>query len=810
MLDVRKLFLEFFGANQHTILKSAPLIPEHDPTLFFINAGMAPLKEYFLGTKTPPSPNLASCQKCIRAGGKHNDLDEVGYTKRHHTFFEMCGNFSFGGYENSRAIELAWEFLTDRLGLDKNRLYATIHPEDKTSYSIWQELIPKEKIYFLEENQWSMGTDGPCGMCTEIFYDHGPHLSGDIVSGDRFVEVWNIVIMSHQVSNGVKFKLDQICIDTGMGLERINAIISGQDDNFMAPLFKNLLDQIVDITGAPVGPDHKIIADHARAVSFAIADGILPETSGRGYVIRKILRRALSRAANYPQDQQNGLVALAAEYMIQNMSHAYPELAERKELILDTINAEKTQLSEVLRDGKKHIARLTEGCTDTVPGEVLFKLHDTYGLSVDIVSEILESMRLIPDLSGFEELRANKEKGAKQKQILCCNAATQFCGYTQLECEATVVDHGQVEDKTFIVLDNTVLFAEEGGQEYDTGTISGSSWTVNVTEVRKQGNTVVHLGDLIAGKINKEDKCKVQVNQSRRKKLAQHHSATHLLLAALRKYVGEEVMQKGSLVKEDGLRFDFLCKAPLDQALLNNIEKQINQWIQDNAQSSVQFLSQEEAKKAGAIATFGEKYGETVRVVSMGASSELCCGTHVTATGDIGSFYILKEKSIAANVRRIEAVAGEAAYNYAKDRINLTNKLSASLKVTPDSIEDALVKLRSTKNSPSKSDAKLLHGSVAVVAVLEEAPQGQVLSLSDDLLKEHKVVLVLNKFADKSGVVLRSALPDKPAPAILAKLMEKYGGRSGGARADFAQGGANQVLDEVILLQELEELVSHM
>lgn len=812
MSHVREKFCEFFKSHGHLVMQSAPLIPYDDPTLLFINAGMAPLKSYFLGYKDPPSRRIVSCQKCIRAGGKHNDLDQVGYTKRHHTFFEMCGNFSFGDYFHQEAIQFAWEFLTETLKIDSNRLWVTVHPDDKVSHKIWSNIVKPDRIIELRDNEWSMGGDGPCGMCTEIFFDHGKHIPGNIEDGDRFVEIWNIVFMTHQVNNGVKTELGKMCIDTGMGLERVEALMCGSNDNYDAPLFAGILDQLRKITSTDLCPDHKIIADHSRAVVFAISDGVLPGTSGRDYVLRKILRRALSRAANYYEaDKQcSGLVKLAANYMIDKMHHAYPETDKYRGLINDTIDSEREQLADILTNGKRHIAKLTEHCVSTVPGEILFKLYDTYGIPIEISCEMIEEKKLKPDIEGFhkvfEEAKHKSEDVNKKIPLVKSHHETQFLGYSESTCSAVLLEH----DSSYFIFDRTVFFAEEGGQESDHGTISGQNWSIRVTDVKKIDGTILHFGEIEFGKPQVNDSCNMSIDRQRRHRLMQHHSATHLLLAALRKYLGSSVMQKGSLVKEDGFRFDFLCNKPAEDKL-ELIEAQVNEWIQSNDKAEVYSMSQREAAEIGAIATFGEKYGESVRVVKIGSSIELCCGTHVGHAGDIGSFYITRERGIAAGVRRIEAVAGNAAYAYAKKHINKLNQVARTLKTSPDQVEHAIDQMKKSKPEAAVSNqegevlTKTMNNGLKLVAmVYDNAPQSVMLLATDKLIIDHDVVLVVNRAQNKTGLMLKSSKLD--SVSLLRKLIEAFGGKGGGGRSDFAQGGLPDVVDPQQIWDALQKL----
>jgi alanyl-tRNA synthetase len=786
--DIRKRFLNFFQAHDHLIVQSAPLIPQNDDSLLFINAGMAPLKSYFLGQERPPHINLVSCQKCIRAGGKHNDLDQVGYTKRHHTFFEMCGNFSFGGYQQKTAIELAWKFLTEELKLNKDKLWVTTHPDDSISKEIWSSIVEKDRMVELEGNEWSMGEDGPCGMCTEIFFDHGEHIPGTIEDGDRFVEIWNLVFMTHQLQNGLKTELPKVCIDTGMGLERIVAVLSGTDDNYKTALFDNIILEMAGLTHDKPGTDHRIMADHARAAVFAIADGIIPDVSSRGYVIRKIIRRGLVHAYPY---KKFDLFKLAANYMITHFSHHYTELIQYRDLINSTLTDEQNSVNHLLDNAWDLIQKTVKDVEGIVSGEILFFLHDTHGVPMEVTCSILEQMGLQANLAEFEEI--SESKRVKRQAMPTFHSTTEF-DYSELKLEAILLEQKLQDDKIYLVFDRTPFYSESGGQESDHGHIVADDDTkIMVRDVKKSGHAIVHICDMCNVQIG--SKYTLVVDFDRRAGLTKHHSATHLLLCALRKHLGEHVVQKGSLVRADSLRFDFLHNKAVDQETLARIEQAVNEYILSGYESKVASMSKEAAIKEGAVATFGEKYGEVVRVVSMGPSTELCGGTHVKNSGDIGSFYILKEKGIAGGIRRIEAVAGKAAYAYAKNKIALIARLTSSLRVQEAALEQTFLKSNHRTEKANIDHAEIQHmhenNIKAVICSLKNGQQGNILKLTDQHIQDNDIVLVVNSLEQKTSLVLRTTSLN--AVDLLKNIVNKFNGSCGG-KAHLAQGGISNTL----------------
>ncbi|MDX1703556.1 MAG: alanine--tRNA ligase, partial [Altererythrobacter ishigakiensis] len=706
--DIRRSFLEYFTASDHAEVASAPLVPYNDPTLMFVNAGMVPFKNAFTGLETPPAPRATSSQKCVRAGGKHNDLDNVGYTARHHTFFEMLGNFSFGDYFKEQAILHAWTLLTKEWGLSPDKLTATVYHTDDEAYDLWRKIsgLPEDRIIRIptNDNFWSMGDTGPCGPCSEIFYDHGEHIFGGPPGspdedGDRFVEIWNLVFMQFdQSADGSRSDLPKPSIDTGMGLERLAAVMQGVHDNYDTDTFKALIGASESLTGVKAEGDqtasHRVIADHLRSTSFLMADGVLPSNEGRGYVLRRIMRRAMRHAhllgANEP------LMHRLVPALVAEMGQAYPELVRGQALIEEVLEREETQFRRTLEKGLRLLdeatAEMTEG--GELDGETAFRLYDTYGFPYDLTEDALRSRGLGVDRAGFDAAMEQQKaaaraawKGSGQAadsevwfDIAEREGATEFTGYSSTSGEGTVValvrDGEEVQSATsgeevVILTNQTPFYGESGGQTGDVGTISTTEGlNAEVSDTSKPlGRLHAHHAKLKAGSIAVGDTVHLEVDVERRDRIRANHSATHLVHAALRNTLGDHVTQKGSLVADDKLRFDFSHLKPLTPEEIAEIEAEVNAEIRANEPVSTRLMSPEDAVDAGALALFGEKYGEEVRVLSMGRASdggrnysvELCGGTHVKATGDIGVFRIVSEGAVSSGVRRIEALTGEAA-----------------------------------------------------------------------------------------------------------------------------------------------------
>lgn len=847
--NLRSIFHDFFERNGYASISSSSVIPQNDPSLFFINSGMAPLKKFFLGQDKPPHQKLNSIQKCIRAGGKHNDLELVGRTKRHHSFFEMCGNFAFGGVSKRDAIEIAWKFLVDELKIDHLRLQITVHPDDSEAYNIWQTIISKDRISFDAENVWAAGDEGPCGMCTEIYYDHRTGCADDIV------EIWNIVFMTHNVKNGVKEQLQNMCIDTGIGFERLSAVLIGSPDNYDIPFFRDGICLIEAISGVKRNLSHRVIMDHVRCCCFMISEGIMPGNSGREYVLRRILRRAIRHESKISPDKH--ILIHIVDYIINALRNVYPEIAEYMTLIKNIIDKEREQYHRICAAGITQLEGILEDKGECSP-EDAFKLYDTYGLHIDLIQDILQDRDMYVDTDEFNRIsEANKNRSAQLYKGIDTSKYDQtiFLGYIDCVNVATVIgiiDAQNVSDILSVssndiglILDATVMYPEGGGQECDHGIIKSDHWQFHVKHVSKYNDVIVHFGnihddasqdnaskDSTDAKMHSHSKhritpqigqaCLVEINRNRRTKLTQHHSAAHLLLAALRHRYGDSIIQKGSLINENRLRLDFLYDHAVDTAM---IERDINTWIQNNYIRHADWSSIAEAKESGALSTFGDKYGDIVRIVSIGHSKELCIGTHVERSGDIGSFYITKEYSIAANVRRIEAICGMAAYEYAANQMEQIKNICKKYNATPDTLEAIIdKKLHIIKQKASTISAPINMQSIDIcdnrlkICVIsgQDLSRGVMYNKIDDSIITHDIVFVDNaiqKSADNSAshaltLKLSKSTIDKDnkANTILQNLVSKYDGKAGG-NSDIAHGSINRDFDLNDLIHELEEIL---
>jgi alanyl-tRNA synthetase len=864
--DLRAAFLDFFARNEHVVEPSAPLVPRHDPTLMFTNAGMVPFKNVFTGQEKPRALRAASSQKCVRAGGKHNDLDNVGYTARHHTFFEMLGNFSFGDYFKERAIALAWEFLTKDLAIPAEKLLITVYVDDDEAAALWKKVagLPDDKILRIagSDNFWSMGDTGPCGPCSEIFYDHGDHLPGGPPGspdqdGDRFVEIWNLVFMQYeQREDGTRVDLPRPSIDTGMGLERIAAVMQGTHDNYGIDLFKTLIDASVELTGVAAegehAPSHRIIADHLRAASFLIADGVLPSNEGRGYVLRRIMRRAMRHA--HLLGAQEPLLYRLVPTLTAEMGHAYHELERGQDLIQETLKLEETRFRETLERGLKLLDEAVEGLKpgDTLPGEVAFKLYDTYGFPYDLTEDALKAMGIGVDAKGFaaamERQRAEARKSwagsgeAATEQVWFELkeelGATEFLGYetetASGEIVALVKDGKRVEklekgDRGIVIVNQTPFYAESGGQVGDRGTIAlGKDVTFQVSDTQKKLHGLfLHDGVVESGTLLRGQTVTLTVDHARRTTTRAHHSATHLLHEALREVLGHHVAQKGSLVEPGRLRFDFSHQKPMSADEIRAVEDLANAMILQNSAVETHLMTPDAAIEQGALALFGEKYGDEVRVVSMGVapgstkageaySIELCGGTHVKRTGDIGLLKIVGESAVAAGVRRVEALTGEAARGFLAGQDARVREAAEILKVSPDEMIERLtavvderrklerqladakreLALRPEGGGGEAASAVRELGSVKLLArtvhgvqpkdlrgLVDEAKQQlgsgivAVVGVSD----EGKAGLVVGVTGDLTGAY--------SAVDLVRVGAEALGGKGGGGRPDLAQAG---------------------
>ncbi|KLE35811.1 alanine--tRNA ligase [Aurantiacibacter luteus] len=860
--DIRRTFLDYFASEDHLVAPSAPLVPYNDPTLMFVNAGMVPFKNVFTGVETPPAPRAASSQKCVRAGGKHNDLDNVGYTARHLTFFEMLGNFSFGDYFKERAIELAWTLVTKDLGLDPNRLTATVYHTDDEAFDLWRKIagLPESRIIRIptKDNFWAMGADGPCGPCSEIFWDHGDSVAGGPPGspdedGDRFVEIWNLVFMQHvQENDAIVGNLPRPSIDTGMGLERIATVMQGVHNVFETDTFRTFIAASEELVKAKATDEtiasHRVIADHLRSTSFLIADGVLPSNEGRGYVLRRIMRRAMRHAHLLGADKP--LMHRMVPALVGEMGQAYPELGRAQALITEVLEREETRFRQTLEKGLRLLddesADLTEG--DSLPGETAFRLYDTYGFPYDLTEDALRSRGIAVEREGFDAAMAQQKAAARAAwkgsgaaadsevwfDIAEREGASEFTGYSATEGEgrvvALVVDGKEVQSadagqEVTVLTNQTPFYGESGGQMGDTGTITGDNRLhIAVSDTAKPlGRLHAHHGRIEAGKVAVGDTVHMAIDAERRDRVRANHSATHLLHAALRHHLGEHVTQKGSLVAEDRFRFDFSHPKPLLPSEIAAIEAEVNGEIRANAETVTRLMSPDEAVEAGALALFGEKYGEEVRVLSIGSpdhggsgrnySVELCGGTHVRATGDIGLFRIVAESAVSSGVRRIEALTGEAARQWVVGREEALKSVAATLRTAPEEVEERVAALvderkRLERELAEAKKALALGGGGSGEAQADEdvggiAFSGQVLEGMDPrelrgLLDGAKTrlcsgvaaIVAVNEGKAAVAVGVTDDLAGQVSAVDLVRAgVEAVGGKGGGGRPDMAQGG---------------------
>jgi len=863
--EIRAAFLDFFANNDHAVMPSAPLVPRHDPTLMFTNAGMVPFKNVFTGAEKPAALRAASSQKCVRAGGKHNDLDNVGYTARHHTFFEMLGNFSFGDYFKERAILLAWELLTKDFAIDPKRLLITVFADDDEAAKLWSKIagVPESKIIRIagSDNFWSMGDTGPCGPSSEIFFDHGDGVKGGPpgsadADGDRFVEIWNLVFMQYeQLAGGKRVNLPHPSIDTGMGLERIAAVLQGTHDNYAIDLFRALIAASVDLTGVPAtgqhAPSHRIIADHLRASSFLIADGVLPSNEGRGYVLRRIMRRAMRHA--HILGAKDPLLYRLVPALIEQMGRAYHELERGQSLIEETLKLEETRFRETLERGLRLLDEATKDLKrgDILPGEVAFKLYDTYGFPYDLTEDALKARGLGVDAAGFatamERQRVEARKSWAGSGEAATDAlwfelkeelgATEFLGYeteaASGEIVALVKDGARVKElkageRGIVLVNQTPFYAESGGQVGDRGKLTGAGgakFTVGDTQKKLHG-LFLHDGTVDTGALKVGDTVALEVDHTRRTPTRAHHSATHLLHEALRQVLGLHVAQKGSLVEPGRLRFDFSHPKPMTHQEIRAVEDLVNAMILQNAPVETHLMTPDQAIAQGALALFGEKYGEEVRVVSMGKSEasakadhaysvELCGGTHVRRTGDIGLFKIVGESAVASGVRRIEALTGEGARSYLATQDRRVREAAELLKVGPDEMIERLAAILDERRKLEKqlADAKrelaLGGGAAADTAsairdlgpvklfarTLQDVAPKDLRGLVDDAKRQlgSGVVAIIGVSEEgKAGLVVgvTDDLTQTYNAVELARAgAEALGGKGGGGRPDLAQAG---------------------
>ncbi len=855
--DIRSTFLDYFRRHGHEVVPSSPLVPHNDPTLLFTNAGMVQFKNVFTGVEHRPYRRAVTAQKCVRAGGKHNDLDNVGYTARHHTFFEMLGNFSFGDYFKDVAIELAWKLVTKEYGLPPERLMATVYAEDDEAFELWKKIagLPESKIVRIptSDNFWAMGDTGPCGPCSEIFYDHGPEIPGGPpgspdADGDRFIEIWNLVFMQYeQVDKTTRVPLPKPSIDTGMGLERIAAVLQGKHDNYEIDLFERIIARTVELTGTPFAgdkrPSFKVIADHLRAAAFLIADGVMPANEGRGYVLRRIMRRGMRHA--HLLGVEEPLLWRLVPTLVAEMGQAYPELGRAEPLVQEVLKLEETSFRRTLERGlrllEEETERLPRGAP--LPGEVAFKLYDTYGFPLDLTEDALRAQGRTVDRAGFDAAMARQKAAARAAwkgsgeaavapvwfEIKEECGASEFLGYatTRAEgrCVALVRDGRRVErahagEEVALIANQTPFYGESGGQIGDTGIVRSADALLEVFDTKKYlGDLIVHICRVEHGEIRVGADLDLRVDDARRAKLRRAHSATHLLHAALRRHLGGHVAQKGSLVAPDRLRFDFSHPKPMSEEELAIVEREVNHYLRQNDAVTVRIMAREEAIASGAMALFGEKYGEEVRVVAMGReedgrpySVELCGGTHVSRTGDIGLFRLAGESAVAAGIRRVEAVTGEAAFDQVAGEHRLLAELAELLKVglsdLPARVASLLEDRRKLERELAETRRKLLTGAGGGPAdgirqvgdlklaarVVEGIPPKELRGTADALKRElgSGVVALVGVNEGKAAVVV-SVTPDLVGRLDAVRLVragvEAVGGQGGGGRPDFAQGG---------------------
>jgi alanyl-tRNA synthetase len=856
--EVRRAFLDFFRERGHTIVPSSSLVPGNDPTLLFTNAGMVQFKDVFLGKDQRAYNRAVTSQRCVRAGGKHNDLENVGYTTRHHTFFEMLGNFSFGDYFKRQAIRYAWDFVTGTLGLDAERLYVTVYTDDDEAASLWESEagVAPGRITRLgaKSNFWSMGDTGPCGPCSEIFYDHGPEVAGGPPGspdedGDRYVEIWNLVFMQFdRASSGELVPLPKPSVDTGAGLERLAAVMQGVHSNYDIDLFRDLIAAAAEATGATdlSSPSLRVIADHIRACAFLVSDGVVPSNEGRGYVLRRIVRRAIRHG--YKLGQEQAFFYKLVPVLARVMGEAYPELIERVSQIERVLKAEEAQFSLTLAKGmallEEEFSResattqsvntptaLMTGLQRKLAGDVVFKLHDTYGFPPDLTADIARERGFQVDMAGYEqamEAQRTRARGASkfvdQRSAVDLTMNTEFTGYDALECDSAVVallrDGAAVNElkageSGAVVLARTPFYAESGGQVGDTGDLTAAAMRFVVGDTQKSGHAFVHSGQLTSGTLRVGDTVHARVDGARRATIRLNHSATHLLHAALRKVLGTHVTQKGSLVAPDRLRFDFSHFQAVSSDELAQIERLVNAEIRANAEAQTRVMPYDTAVAAGAMALFGEKYESEVRVLSFGNFSvELCGGTHVSRTGDIGLLRIVSESGVAAGVRRIEAVTGEAALDYLTQGEallrNVATLVRGSREDLADKVRESLERVRAQEREIRALKDKLASGQgtdlaagavdvagTKVIAARVEGADANALRNAVDQLKSRlgSAVIVLAAVESPTKLLLVAGVtPDRTAQIkageLVGAIATQVGGKGGG-RADFAQAGGS-------------------
>ena len=863
--DIRNTFLNYFKKNDHKIVESSNLVPNNDPTLMFANSGMVQFKNVFTGLEKREYLRATTSQKCVRAGGKHNDLENVGYTPRHHTFFEMLGNFSFGDYFKDKAISLAWDLITKEFGLKKDRLYVTVFNEDNDAFNLWKKIsgLSQDRIIKIStsDNFWSMGETGPCGPCSEIFYDHGNHLKGGPPGttnqgGDRFIEIWNLVFMQfEQISKEKRINLPKPSVDTGMGLERISALLQGTHDNYQTDHFKKLISSTSEILKIKADKENiasfRVISDHLRASSFLIAEGVLPSNEGRGYVLRRIMRRGMRHS--HLLGSKEPIFYKILKTLINEMSSSYPELLRAEALISETLKMEEEKFLVLLERGMNILEEETKKVKDVFPGDVAFKLYDTYGFPLDLTQDVLRHKSIKVDTKVFDQLMANRREDAKKNWKGSGDRAvdhiwfnireklgpTDFLGYETDNSQGVVLsiihDGKEIEilneDKEGIIITNqTPFYGESGGQIGDTGFLFGSKSQFEVTDTQKKlGDLHIHIGKLIKGSISKGDTLDLKIDSERRSSIRAYHSATHLLNEALRRVLGKHVTQKGSFVGPDRLRFDFSHMKPISKDEVNKIENYVNSMVESKGDVRTRLMTPKEAAANGALALFGEKYGDEVRVLSMGNdkdtyfSTELCGGTHVRNTSEIGNFKIISQSAIAAGVRRVEALRASQLTDYLNskkiDQENKDKKLQENINQIKNQIKSLGGEINQDEQDLNK--LKNQYEKLLIDSILKDRNKNQV---KDEIVnkikirfqkiqgfptKELRSIIDQGKKDLKEGIIIAYAIQEKKlgiAIGVTKELSKKInavdlvkigssvlGGKGGGGRNDFAQAGGEKI-----------------
>ena len=849
--EIRTRFLKFFEERSHTLVASSPLVPANDPTLLFTNSGMVQFKDVFLGRETRAYKRAASSQRCLRAGGKHNDLENVGYTARHHTFFEMLGNFSFGDYFKRDAIRFAWELLTKVYKLPPEKLWTTVYHEDNEAYDLWTKEIgvPKERCVrigdkpggskYQSDNFWQMADTGPCGPCSEIFYDHGPGIAGGPpgrpdADGDRYIEIWNLVFMQYNRDDkGTMTPLPKPCVDTGMGLERIAAVLQGVHSNYEIDLFRDLIKAAARETHQKElkNPSLNVIADHIRACSFLIVDGVIPGNEGRAYVLRRIIRRAIRHG--YKLGQKQPFFHRMVEDLDRAMGHAYPELRKEKERVAAVLKQEEERFAETLENGMGVLESALASGEKLLDGETAFRLYDTFGFPVDLTADICRERGVMLDMAGFEAAMEAQRERARTASRFSSTAGldysggkTEFRGYETLQLAAKVValyragspiEQLRAGDSGVVVLDKTPFYAESGGQVGDRGELVASAGTFEVADTQKiQADVFGHHGALKTGTLKLGDRVEARVDVERRKRIMRNHSVTHLMHKALREVLGPHVQQKGSLVDADKTRFDFAHDKPISEEELRQVELRVNGEIIQNTPTRAQIMPMEQAKKSGAMMLFGEKYGDEVRVLDIGSSREFCGGTHVERTGDIGVFKIYSQGGVAAGIRRIEATTGSNALAMINNQLQEFHEVARQLRTPPEGgmVEKAVLGLLEEKKSLEKELSRLksklasgqgldlaaqaedVKGAKVLAAMLDGADAKTLRETLDQLKNKLKsAAIVLGSTADGKVTLIAGVTPDltsKVKAGDLVNYVAQQVGGKGGGRPDMAQAGGTE------------------